>query len=435
MLGGMPPPITLRIAHETARLALARIRVNGDETRASATRKATEISAGALRVERVGVWAFRDGGAALTCLTQYSLSRRQHARGESLDAASFPAYAAALRERRVLAAADAPNHPLTRELAPGYLSRHGITSVLDAPIIRDGAVVGVVCHEHVGPARRWDQHEIDFAGTVADMVAMVFEQADKIELNAALQHERERRLSEQKMDALERLARTVAHDVNNLLAAAGMNADALRRHADPEVAEIADEIGAIVRSGARIVRQLSEFSTATPAQARCDAAEVVTRLAPVLRSLAGDRVEVEVSAAAPDATIACPGEQFEQLVLNLCTNARDALEGRAGKIRVALTEAGAEGAGGPGAGWVALEVSDDGCGMSEETQARMFEPYFSTKGGGRGVGLSAVYGVARRAGGAVHVDSSPGQGTRIIVLLPCLPPDPPSEAAPWSVPF
>ncbi|MCU0683827.1 MAG: GAF domain-containing sensor histidine kinase, partial [Polyangiaceae bacterium] len=404
----MPPPVTLRIAHETARLALAHIRLNGDETRASATRKATEISARSLRVERVGVWMFRKGGASLTCLSQYTLSRHTHARGESLDAASFPAYAAALRERRVLAASDARTHPLTRELMPSYLSRHGITSVLDAPLIRDGAVVGVVCHEHVGPPRRWEQSEIDFAGTVADMVAMVFEQADKLELNTALQHERERRLSELKMDALERLARTVAHDVNNLLTAAGLNADTLGRHADPEVAELGEEIAAIVRSGSRIVRQLSEFSGSAPAQTRCDAAAVIARLATVLRSLAGDGIELEVSITASQAFVACPPEQFEQLALNLCTNARDALQGRTGKVRVSLAEAGADGDG--GAGWVSLEISDNGCGMSEEIQARMFEPYFSTKGSGRGVGLSAVYGVARRAGGAVHVDSSPGNG-------------------------
>ncbi|HEU4413009.1 MAG TPA: GAF domain-containing sensor histidine kinase [Polyangiaceae bacterium] len=428
----MAPPVTLRIAHETARLALARIQLNGDETRASATRKATEISARALQVERVGVWVFRDGGASLACLSQYTLSRREHVRGEALDLSPFPVYAAALRERRVLAAAAAREHPLTRELASGYFARHGISSVLDAPLIRDGTVVGVVCHEHVGPPRRWDQKEIDFAGTVADMVAMLFEQADKIELQAALQAERERHLAEVKMDALERLARTVAHDVNNLLTAAGLSADALGHHPDPRVAAYADQIAAAVRSGARIVRQLSEFSGASPERTRADAAEVLARLEPALRSLAGKGVELRVSITAAKALVACPAEQLEQLVLNLCANARDALEGRGGTIRVSLAEAGAAGG---GAGWVALEVADDGCGMSEATQARMFEPYFSTKGPGRGVGLSAVYGVARRAGGALHVDSAPGAGTRITVLLPRAEAEPPPEDAPWSVPF
>lgn len=427
----MPPPVTLRIAHETARLALARIRLSGDETRASATRKATEISARALRAERVGVWVFRDGGSSLSCLSQYTLSSGVHARGEALDVSTFPVYASALRERRVLAASSAREHPLTRELAPGYLARHGITSVLDAPLIRDGAVVGVVCHEHVGAPRRWEQKEIDFAGTVADMVAMLFEQADRLELQAALQAERERHLAEVKMEALGRLAETVAHDVNNLLTAASLNAGALAHHRDPKVAEIADEIVSAVRSGARIVRQLSEFSAASPAQARCDAAAVLAQIEPALRSLVGGGVELRVSIATTDVSIPCPAEQLEQIVLNLCANARDAFEGRGGKIGVSLSEAGDAGA----PGWVSLEVSDDGSGMSEETQARMFEPYFSTKGPGRGIGLSAVYGAARRAGGALHVDSRPGAGTRITVLLPRAPTEPPSEAAPWSVPF
>ena len=111
--------------------------------------------------------------------------------------------------------------------------------------------------------------------------------------------------------------------------------------------------------------------------------------------------------------------QLERLLLNLCVNARDAMPG-GGRIEVGVGEArvGAEASG--GGVYVMLTVTDEGVGMDEAVQSRLFEPYFTTKpaGKGTGLGLSIVYKIVERCGGFIQVESAPGRGTRFRVYLP-----------------
>jgi signal transduction histidine kinase len=404
-----------RIGYEDARLALARLRVEGADARATAVRKATRISAMALEVERVGVWMLDEAHGALRCTCQYLSSSDAFEQGEVLASAAIPRYARAIHERRALVADDALTHPDTRELAAGYLRPRGIVSMLDAPILRAGVVVGVVCHEHVGVPRFWQAREIDFASSVADMIAIIFEQSERAELEATLKLEREGRLSEAKMEALERLARTVAHDIGTVLTVARLHGDVLERSDDAELAQRGREIVEAVRYGTRLVRRLSAFADPRLTErGPCDVAATVRSLAPVLRAGLFEGVELSIDAPTEDATqtlVDAPASEIEQLVLNLCFNARDAIEG-AGWIRIAVRPLeGAEAR-------VVVEVADSGIGMTEEVRTRMFEPYFTTKPNGTGLGLAAVYGVVRRANGEVSVRSAPGEGTSIVVTLP-----------------
>jgi two-component system, cell cycle sensor histidine kinase and response regulator CckA len=111
----------------------------------------------------------------------------------------------------------------------------------------------------------------------------------------------------------------------------------------------------------------------------------------------------------------------EQLVMNLCLNARDAIVG-AGEIRVSLSQQSDR---------LVVVVSDTGIGMSEEQQSRLFEPYFSTKVGHSGIGLAAVFGIVSRAGGRIDLKSKPGVGTAFTLTFPTRS-APMSLAAPWD---
>jgi diguanylate cyclase (GGDEF)-like protein len=138
-----------------------------------ALRQLTESSALALGVERASVWQFNDARSELTCLDLYRRSDDLHQSGSKLLARETPRYFKALMEERSIAAHDAQLDRRTQEFAAHYLSEHGIVSMLDAPILLEGQLVGVVCHEHVGAARRFRAWEELVAGTFADFAAMV----------------------------------------------------------------------------------------------------------------------------------------------------------------------------------------------------------------------------------------------------------------------
>ncbi len=374
------------------------------------------VSAQTLGVERVGVWIFEDGGRRLRSISQYRLSTDTHAPVEELDLSPYPAFLAALRERRVLAAPDARNHPLTRELASSYLDRHGISSRLDASIIREGNVTGVVSHEHVGPQRLWSQKDRDFAASTADMAALFLEQADRLEIEVALRARREDQLTEEKMVALGRLARTIIHDVNNVFHMISLAGTLLQQRSEPDLRDSGASIRRAVDLGARLVGQLSLFGSDSPSTpTQVDLAFVIRRMHPVLEGLMrGSRLEIDISTT--QTTVLASESELEQVVLNLCVNAADAVASGRGVVRVALRDARPDEPINPAA--LVLTVEDNGVGMDEETLAHAFEPYFSRKGGERGIGLAVVYGIVKRARGTVGAQSAPGSGTVFTVALP-----------------
>lgn len=160
-------PVRTLIAQLTRSSAFARGDVDG------ALRQLTESSSLALRVERASVWLFSDCLSELTCLDLYARTENTHRSGHRLSARATPGYFRALSEERCIAAHDAASDPRTREFAAHYLGEHGIRSMLDAPILLEGRLVGVVCHEHVGERRHFHAWEELVAGTFADFAAMV----------------------------------------------------------------------------------------------------------------------------------------------------------------------------------------------------------------------------------------------------------------------
>jgi signal transduction histidine kinase len=412
-----------RSAYESARLRLARLRVHGGASLRKVFEEATKLAAKTLDVDRVSIWLFVEDRAAIRCFEMYERTHDEHSEGASIRRADFPCYFRALEERRVIVADEARTHPATRELEASYLKPLGITSMLDAPIYREGAVIGVVCHEHIGPPRKWGAEDVDFASSVADATALQFEGAARQDAEAAL-HAHEEYLAEvQKMEALGRVCAGVAHDFRNILTVVLGHAGLIDQDpaATPAMRSEAARIRAAAERGVQLSRELSSFgrpeSTEPPSVVRVG--EVVQGFAEILHSAAGRGHKVEIEVEADDGKVLINPGQLERVLLNLVLNAREALpKGGTIDIRVRTARVADEGES-PGR-YVVVDVTDEGVGMDATARARLFEPFFTTRpeGQGTGLGLSIAYRIVDQAGGFIHVDSMPGKGTTMSVYLP-----------------
>ena len=153
---------------------------------ADSLRLITEATAHVIAVERVSVWLYEDDRSMLRCIDLYELSDARHSAGMVLATADYPFYFKALEEGAFIAAHDVPNDPRTRELSDSYLTPLGIKSMMDVPIRLNGAVVGVVCYEHVGHARRWTMEEENFARSPADYISLAMEADERRRAEDAL---------------------------------------------------------------------------------------------------------------------------------------------------------------------------------------------------------------------------------------------------------
>jgi len=229
---------------------------------------------------------------------------------------------------------------------------------------------------------------------------------DQKELEAQLAHA-------QKLEAVGRLAGGIAHDFNNLVTAITGYGELLRSGLaaeDPRRAD-AEEILRAAGRAAGLTQQLLAFGRRQLAQPRViDLNQLVGELDKLLQRLAGEQVAVVTELAEEVVPVHVDPGQFEQVLVNLVVNARDAMPG-GGRVLIRTRIVGAE---------AVLEVSDEGDGMTEEVQARAFEPFFTTKarGKGTGLGLATVYGIVQQSAGRIDLTSEPGQGTRFVITLP-----------------
>jgi signal transduction histidine kinase/CheY-like chemotaxis protein len=246
-------------------------------------------------------------------------------------------------------------------------------------------------------------------------------------LQRRLQLEEQLRHS-QKMEAVGRLAGGIAHDFNNLLTAIIGYAEIVITALDPKDPRRADaeEIGRAAMRAADLTRQMLAFSRRQALQARTlDLNRTLERVQPMIRRLIGEDIALSIAPKASTSLVRVDPGQVEQVLMNLVVNARDAMP-RGGRLTVETAEVVLDEAAAaqnpdarPGA-YVALSVTDTGIGMSADVRARIFEPYFTTKGVGKGtgLGLSTAYGIVRQSNGHINVASEPGLGTTFRVLLP-----------------
>jgi signal transduction histidine kinase len=232
----------------------------------------------------------------------------------------------------------------------------------------------------------------------------------------------------QKLEAIGRLAGGVAHDFNNILMSIMGAADLLLMQLggdDPARSE-ASEIKQAVERGAGLTRQLLAFSRRQATRSRLLAlGDVVRGMETMLRRLIGPEIEFDIKCGARPVMVVADSGQFEQVVMNLVINARDAMP-EGGRLSVRIDEIDINEAAaltlteGHAGRYARLSVSDTGTGMSEQTRAKLFEPFFTTKeqGKGTGLGLSIVYGIVKQSGGYISVSSELGRGATFYIYLP-----------------
>ena len=271
---------------------------------------------------------------------------------------------------------------------------------------------------------------------LSDLDAMVRQRTSELEnANTQLKEEIAKQLKleeqlrhSQKMEAVGQLAAGVAHDFNNILTVIQGNAAFLRERTerDEGSGEALDDISVAAERAARLVRQLLAFSRKQVLKSEVlHPGRVVDNVRETLKHLLGDRIALEIDIDPELPPIRADLSMMEQILMNLSTNARDAMP-NGGKLAISadsvvidIDDAKKNGVSHPGK-YVRLSVSDTGCGIPPDLLPRIFDPFFTTKdvGKGTGLGLATVYGIVRQHNGWVEVQSVVNHGTTFRIFLP-----------------
>ena len=280
-------------------------------------------------------------------------------------------------------------------------------------------------------AERWVRTRVspvrDGEGPVRRLVLVSEDVSERRRAEEALRRSEEQLRQAQKMEAVGRLAGGVAHDFNNLLTVIRGYAElALSRLSDHD--ELRPQLQAVTAAAGKasgLTGQLLAFSRRQVLQPTLlDVTGVVRGMEPILRRLIPEDVELALSTAADTGAILADRIQLEQVLLNLAANGRDAMPdgGRLSiecrPVEFDLRQARAFGEHVAPRQYVLLSVRDTGCGMSPEALEHVFEPFYTTKSGGTGLGLATVHGIVKQSGGHLTVESRQGRGTCFQLLFP-----------------
>lgn len=226
----------------------------------------------------------------------------------------------------------------------------------------------------------------------------------------------------QRMEAIGQLTGGLAHDFNNYLAVIMGKLDMLAEHgqADPEAMKLVEGAISGAQRGAELTRSLLAFSRRQPLDPKVlDPGERIGDVVRLLRRTVGERIALELRVAPNLWPVKIDGAQLDSTMINLANNARDAMPS-GGTVTIEVCNAPADMADAPAGDHVLVEVRDCGIGMDAATLAKAFDPFFSTKGAGRGsgLGLSMVHGFVHQSGGAIRLASTVGKGTTVRLFLP-----------------
>ena len=296
-----------------------------------------------------------------------------------------------------------------------------------------GVTYAVILWLYLGrSARNGPRPELERPRELRDVFSIITYRERYERMAQALAASEERLRQAQLMEAVGRLASGIAHDFGNILTAIESYAGILKERLPSDHPGLEDVRG--IREGSNrgktLIRQLLAIGKRQSFTIRTlDLSEVVLGMESMLRTLLGGRFRLETRVGEGIPYVNADSGQMEQVLLNLVVNARDAMPS-GGTIRISLESRDYRGHEHVEAGRLSpgqhavLTVEDAGAGISPDTLEHLFEPFYTTKGSvGSGLGLSIVYGVVTQCGGAIMVESTPGAGSRFMVLLPAVAPD------------
>ena len=277
------------------------------------------------------------------------------------------------------------------------------------------------------------------SGESGSVIAIVRDVSQRNQMEIMLRRSEERLRQAEKLEALGRLAGGVAHEFNNLLSMILGYSELLLPAVPRKSRHYVEKITASAQRAAALTRQMLAFGRRQMLEPRVlDLNTVVIESCRIASRLLGDNIETVVLPALEPAWIKADPAQIDQIMANLASNAHSAMS-QGGKLTVMVSRAEVgeanlvEHPNVPPGKYVVLSVSDTGSGMEPEVQARLFEPFFTTREFGHtGMGLASMYGMVVQSGGSVNVRSTPGVGTTFQIYLPGVQPE--EEAAPSAEP-
>jgi signal transduction histidine kinase len=383
-------------------------------------RHVCELSANTLAVERVGVWLFIDNRTVLRCANLFERSTGEHSSGTLLRVADFPTYFASLTIFKAVPAEVAITDAWTAELAASYLRPLGITSMLDVGLFVKEKLVGVVCHEHVGPSRVWTDYARQVAVVVADFLSGRIQAAEARELRATFMTQGDRLAAMEKNAALEQLAAGVVRHFRSLLEVFQGHGERISVNPDVPLParRQAAEIMVAAERGAALAGELMQFSRheGGPPQV-LDLGTEVADLLPTLQASTSPRYEVRYTPVRGLGHVLIERSGFSSLLSHLVSNACEAMPD-GGPIEINLSKAKRIGDSNHSSLFVLLEVTDHSKGMDDSALRRVMEPYSNARPTGSGLGLAIVRQVVEQAGGFISIESAPNRGTTFKAFFP-----------------
>jgi signal transduction histidine kinase len=286
--------------------------------------------------------------------------------------------------------------------------------MLDTPVRVEGVVLGVLCQEEVGQSRKWTDAERQFLQELAclasrqlgNVCAESFAPGDAAERSQS--------------SAMKQFAAGVGHDFRNLLTIIHGHASLIARmsHLDPRIRSATEKILEAAHRGEELSQELMQCGLADARPTRIIVAqEILNAVIELLRRQIPSSIDIHTDLHPQTSRVFMDPVQLERILINLLTNARDAMPA-GGRITITLREEQLEEA--ENRTYVKITVKDTGCGMPPEILSRIFEPYYSTKPEGRGTGLGMVIvkQILERVGGMIKVRSTEGEGTAFHLYLP-----------------